>query len=136
MRRNFSPFAAFALAAVFLVVVAACGSGDVASPTSTGEGTVSGTVSIGPLCPVEPCDNAPNPYTGIEAVVSTTTGQVVSRLPLEANGGFSGVLPAGNYSLVLEPCEFLGCAFELPRSVSITDAQQTVIEIDIDTGIR
>lgn len=101
-----------------------------------GNGTVFGKVTIGPLCPVEPCPNGiENPYLSREIRLQSGAGQSTS-VKLNADGSFLINLKPGTYTLTLTKCEFLGCDRELPMKVIVEDNKTTTVEIDIDTGIR
>lgn len=118
-----------------LMALAACSSG--ADPTSTppAEGAISGTLSVGPLCPVEPCSNPINPYPGLQVAI-VRNDEVVALLDVNEDGAFSGPVPAGEYQLNVQPCEFLGCRFSLPVPITVIEGQTATVDIDIDTGIR
>lgn len=118
-----------------LAVFAACSSEDRATPTPEGEGTVSGTIEIGPLCPVEPCTNPLNPYTGLQAVVRTDDDEI-AVIDVDGSGAFSGVVPAGEYLVEIRPCDYLGCRGTLPVRITVRDGQTSTMELRIDTGIR
>lgn len=133
MRMRLIYMAVFALVAV---VAVACSSGDSATATPATEGTLAGRVTIGPLCPVEPCNSTTNPYPGHEIVVRDADGVFVAAIPLNDDGTFLGTVPVGEFEVELEPCEFLGCQFGSPTSVSVKDGERTVLDLDIDTGIR
>lgn len=133
MSRKFLLLIALAMVAIAAV---ACGSSEKATPTPVVESTLSGTFSIGPLCPVEPCNSTANPYTGHDVVLSEFKGPGTLRVPLGDDGSFSVVGPVGEYSLDLDPCEFLGCSRTLPLRVLITEGAPVTLTIDIDTGIR
>ncbi len=141
------------LGVILVVAFAACGEG--ASPTSVpptptptptstpgpplpdkSEGILMGSVTIGPLCPVEPC---PGPigdlYASRELLVRKQDRPPI-RVPLEPDGSFAALLPAGLYEVDVTDCDFLGCSFALPLTITIEDGQTITLEIEIDTGIR
>ena len=101
-----------------------------------GQGTVSGKVTIGPLCPVEPCPgDVTNPYVSREVILQLANGYSIS-IKLDEDGNIPKTqVSAGKYSATLTNCEFLGCR-QLPKTVTVTENQNTQILIDIDTGIR
>jgi hypothetical protein len=122
-----------ALALTIFVALAACGSKDKA-----GVGTISGVVSIGPLCPVEPCDGVPNPYPDLRVIISKDDVVVQTFTPDET-GAFTGELSASeatDYLMDLAPCDYASCAGVLPQRVTVHKDQTTSVRIDIDTGIR
>ncbi len=121
---------------VLLIAATACGSSE-PTPTPIIEGTLSGTVTIGPLCPVEPCNSTTNPFEGLEMVLADPNDlRVLATAQLREDGTFVGTVPVGEYLLNIEPCEFLGCASEVPLRIRVLPGSPTVILIDIDTGIR
>ena len=125
------------LAIVGLIVAGACTSDDpTPTPSIVPEGAIQGQVVIGPLCPVSPCPGPTvDPYQGLEAVLTPTAGET-TRLGLLSDGTFAGFIPSGTYELTIDPCIHLGCEFSLPKTVAITPAGMTTVEVDIDTGIR
>jgi hypothetical protein len=125
-----------ALAALLANGPAVCGSGRPPTATTAPQGTLSGQISVGPLCPVEPCDTpVVSPYDGLEVVLSRD-GAEAARIAVGADGSFSGEAPAGEYELDVQPCQFLGCNAALPLDVSVGSGQTETVTIDIDTGIR
>lgn len=123
-----------------LALGAACTSGDGTTPTPDVEqgvkGVLEGAVTIGPLCPVEPCgDRFVSPYSGIELVLQQQGG-VSLRVPIQAEGVFRAAVPVGSYTVNMSPCEYLGCESAFPLTVDIVDGETTTLNIDIDTGIR
>ncbi len=112
------------------------------SPTPTaiapsqGEGTLYGKVSIGPLCPVEPCSNPrPDVYSSRSLALQPASGQP-TYVSLNADGSFKSAVRAGTYSVSLTSCDFMGCRYALPKTVVVRAGEATPLEISIDTGIR
>ncbi len=105
-------------------------------------GKISGKVTVGPLCPIEPCPvSMPNPYSSRQIVlepVDDGTGTAVPALHMRINpdGRFEGAAPAGVYRLTITDCQFLGCRHSLPKTVIVEADKVAEIDIDIDTGIR
>ncbi len=110
----------------------------VSSISPAGQGTVSGTVTTGPTCPVErmPPDPqcAPRPYATSIAIRKTGGAEVVKTITSDTSGRFSVQLNVGSYEL--DPVS--GSVF--PRCASVTvqvkSSQTTVADISCDTGIR
>jgi len=100
------------------------------------KGTISGKVTIGPLCPVEPCRN-PDPYiyTSRQLILQPTFGYP-TYVKLNSNGSFHATVNAGTYTVILTDCTFLGCERSLPITVIVNPNRLTTIDINIDTGIR
>jgi hypothetical protein len=86
-------------------------------------GWLEGTISIGPICPVEkiPPDPACMPTAGLNPSL---------------DGSFSTELPPGNYQVVLETANKYIGGSNLPAEVSIVSQEKTILSINIDTGIR
>lgn len=104
-------------------------------------GTVVGKVSIGPLCPVEPCpEEFENPYLSRQLIFIPKGGGRPVDLPfyakLDKDGGFTEEIPYGNYEVNLSDCDYLGCEYSLPKLISVEANKTLELTIDIDTGIR
>ena len=100
-------------------------------------GTLKGTVSIGSLCPVEPCPiTVSNPYTSRTIILQKQTGEFFPPIILQEDGSFETEIGVGTYTLSLSDCSFLGCSRSLPKTITIEENKTTEINIDIDTGIR
>lgn len=101
------------------------------------KGTLVGKISIGPLCPVEPCPaSVPNPYTSRMIVLKPAEGGQEISVKMNANGEFTAQVAAGNYQLTITNCDYLGCSRVLPKKIAIEANRTTAVYIDIDTGIR
>ena len=97
-------------------------------------GILKGKVSIGPLCPTEPCSTAAkNPYISRMIVIKKQTGELLFNASLSDTGNFETEIVAGTYILELSDCNFLGCQ---SKTIIIEENKTTEINIDIDTGIR
>ena len=124
------------ITAFLLLGPAACVAGPGPSGAEKTTGTVTGTVSISPLCPMEPCGSGSAfDYSGHNLVLTQPEG-VRIEVPLEDDGGFEAAVPAGRYSAYLEDCGDLDCAGAFPLDVEIKAGGNTSLEIDVDTGIR
>lgn len=106
-------------------------------------GVLKGVISIGPLCPVE--TDPPDPgclptaetYKSYPVVVLTSDGKnKVAQLSPELDGSFCTELAAGSYLVVLENNQNRISRSNLPLMVSIKSDNDTLLNIDIDTGIR
>jgi hypothetical protein len=129
-------FSAVILGSVAAVMAAsACGS---ASTTKTSVpvavGTVQGSVTAGPTCPVEraghPC--APRPVQGL--VSARRTDGIARTVALSPDGIYRMTLSAGTYILSVQTGSFL------PRRPSVTvtvnPGRTDKADISCDTGIR
>lgn len=106
-------------------------------------GIVKGSVSIGPLCPVEregfSC--GPDDVYLSRTIVMTPKGggrpvDAHFYIQLNADGTFEERIPEGEYEVTLTDCGFMGCQYELPKTVRVLANQMLLLTIDIDTGIR
>jgi hypothetical protein len=121
-----------AVAIVLSTITAAPGSGG-------GTGTLAGNVTIGPLCPVEPCTVTPHRLTAVYAartiVVSMPGGVVVAQAVPDPYTGFSFVLKPGTYIVDIKH-QGIDRSPELPKTVTIRAGETIRLDISIDTGIR
>ena len=106
-------------------------------PETGTNGSLMGTISIGPICPVE--TNPPQPECqptketyDAHPVSVYRNGTLVTTFTGGANGTYEISLPAGTYELKYEA----GINYETTESVAIKAGQATVHNISIDTGIR
>ena len=112
------------------------------SETIQENGILEGTISIGPICPVEkiPPDPACLPtaetYKAYPIYVCTPDGSKKITLIIPApDGSFSTELVPGDYLIILDKKNGIGSS-NLPQTVTIKPLETTTISIDIDTGIR
>ncbi len=101
-------------------------------------------VTIGPLCPTEPCNRTADDIRKVyEAYTFTVkeakTGKVVLEKTLSYNGT-NGVLKStdmlvGEYELDFSPKSFF-TKQGFPRPFTIEKSKTTQLEVSIDTGIR
>jgi len=129
-----------AISLILLLIVAACGAGNRNDTAATGDGTFASSVTIGPLCPVEPCETLyGHPYHNLELVLMQPGGVRIIA-PLTDDGEFSVAVPAGVYDVHLSPCMYMGCGtvFNAPHGapVTVVSGKTSNTRFDIDTGIR
>jgi hypothetical protein len=103
-------------------------------------GYLEGTVTIGPLCPVEPCHVSPEVLAGAYAarkIVVTAVGSSspVKVLDLNTTGSFTTPLPPGTYIVDINRIG-IDRSPDVPKTVEIRPGERVRIEIHIDTGIR
>ena len=104
----------------------------------TQTGVIDGKVTIGPFTPVEPSSGPkvpPGTYSSRSIVLKPWLGETI-YVPLNEDGFFHAEAKAGTYQVTLSDCVFLGCSSSLPRTVVVKPGETTVLNIDIDTGIR
>ena len=129
------PLIVAAIAVSTLVPLAACGGKATDGGEST-TGTLAGTITIGPACPVEPCSQpAEAIYVGRELKLLRSGVGLIS-VPLREDGSFSVSLTPAAYQIRLDACNFLGCAEAFPVERTITAGETVVLNVDLDTGIR
>jgi len=106
-------------------------------------GFLEGKISIGPICPVErvPPDPACLPtaetYKAYPVSVWTSNGKrKVAQINPSLDGTFTAEVAAGNYLVILENGQNRIGSSNLPVEISIISRNITILNIDIDTGIR
>ncbi len=116
------------------------GGGNSALP-ATDSGVLSGTVTIGPICPVDvlggvPCKTNPAVYTsrGI-TITDMNTNIIAKKVNFDVNGKFNVILPVGNYKIEETPSG-MDRVSDFPKIVTITANSNTILNFSIDTGIR
>ena len=107
-----------------------------APPVSTEVGTVTGTVLLGPVCPVErnpPDPNcAPRPY---ECDFVLVNGGYAKNVRSNAQGKFSVEVPLGTYRLSSVSQRVMPYCAPV-ESIAVIAGQDTNIEVSCDSGIR
>lgn len=105
-------------------------------------GTLEGTISIGPICPVEkyPPDPACLPtaetYKAYPVYIYSSDGvKKIELISPVLDGSFKTKLAPGTYQIVLDKQNGIGSS-NLPQFVTVKPLETTNISIDIDTGIR
>ena len=106
-------------------------------------GVLTGVISIGPICPVEKippdpgCLPTAETYKAYPVGVWTSDGKRrIAQINPALGGSFRTELSQGNYRILLErePNRIGGS--NLPVEVSIYSGETTLLNINIDTGIR
>jgi hypothetical protein len=107
---------------------------------SGGTGILEGNVTIGPLCPVEPCTVSP------ERLAQAYEARKIIVTPLDRPGSAETVSigPTGHYEVVLPEGTYrvdinhLGIdrSAQVPATVAIHAGERVQLDISIDTGIR
>jgi hypothetical protein len=107
---------------------------------SGGTGILEGNVTIGPLCPVEPCTVSP------ERLAQAYEARKIIVTPLDRPGSPETVSigPTGHYEVVLSEGTYrvdvnhLGIdrSAQVPATVAIHAGERVQLDISIDTGIR
>lgn len=124
------------LIVITLVVAIALNSGG-PSPIQA-NGTLTGNVSIGPLCPVEPCsishDQIVAAYNARPITITTVGGTVVGSVTADPETGYTISLPPGTYVIDTRHNGIGGS--DLPKTITIHAGETVRLNISIDTGIR
>jgi len=106
-------------------------------------GFLEGIISIGPLCPVE--KDPPDPdclptyetFKAYPVSIWTSDGRrKITRINPALDGSYRIELVPGNYLVKLEKEQNTIGSSNLPVQVSIVTQKETLLNIDIDTGIR
>jgi hypothetical protein len=108
------------------------------TPAGAGTGTLTGNVSVGPLCPVEPCtlshDQLVAAYAARPITISTPEGTVVTTVTADPETGYTVTLNPGMY-VVTVPNQGIKSR-ELTTNVTIRSGETVRLDISIDTGMR
>jgi hypothetical protein len=108
-----------------------------------GPGFLEGVISIGPICPVE--TDPPDPgclptaetYKAYPVSIWTSNGRrKIGQINPALDGTYKIELDHGNYLVILENEQNRIGSSNLPVEVSIIPQNKTILNIDIDTGIR
>ena len=124
----------FLLVALCTSLLVAC-----AAKTGTGNGSsgIRGTVTIGPMCPVERADSPcpPKPYPA--KITVSKSGDVVATATTADDGRFQISLEPGTYTIDAVPVNADGVAHMQPmQPVTVTAGAFTGVTISFDSGIR
>lgn len=111
--------------------------------TNQEPGILEGIISIGPICPVE--TDPPDPgclptaetYKAYPVSIWTSNGRrEIARINPALDGSYKTELTPGNYLVTLGTASKGIGSSNLPAEVKITSLHETILNIDIDTGIR
>jgi hypothetical protein len=130
---------------LLLVVIAAFACSGHHSPTEplseVPRGTLSGVVTIGPICPVEkindPCPTPPAAYAARKVLVETADAtKVLFVVDIDSHGFYRIDLVPGTYTVDLQK-NGIDRSAQVPAKVTIVGGGAAVqLDIAIDTGIR
>lgn len=105
-------------------------------------GTLNGSITLGPICPVEHADNPckPTPEMFAERKISVYASDrktLITTITPGSMGSFSVLLPIGTYYIKMEKTQGgVGSVKGLPTTVTIKAGAIVLLSVDIDTGIR
>lgn len=123
------------LAALGVLTTRSCRPETLSAPE---KGTLTGVVTIGPLCPVEPCSLTNTERDAIYRAYSlslrrTDTQTIEGTIQnLDHTGAYSLTLPPGTYLIECGQC----LRKNVTTPVTVIGNQSIRKDIDIDTGIR
>jgi hypothetical protein len=130
-------------AVLFAFLALACHNSD--SPTAPGaaeslpHGTLNGTVTIGPNCPVEttnPCPTPPSAYALRKVLVfDESREKVIATVDIDEHGFYRVDLVPAKYVVDLMKTG-ADKSPDVPANVTIQQNVVTKIDINIDTGLR
>jgi hypothetical protein len=125
---------ALPLTAVLLLALCGCAS------AARGIGTLQGRATIGPLSPAVRPGASPTPapevFTSRALAVFPAEGDMpLAEIAFDADGTYELPLPSGRYRVELVPSG-IDRAAGLPAYITILPNRTTVLDVDIDTGIR
>jgi hypothetical protein len=121
------------LCTALLAVTSACGK-TANSDTSAPTGTIFGTITAGPTCPVERAGEPCNPAPVAIDVAAHAMGRRVAGTRSATNGNYTLRLPEGRYELRATTNAALPrCVAAL---VTVTANRRVRADITCDTGIR
>jgi hypothetical protein len=129
------------LSIVFLVALLFISGCDKQFPLDTG--FLEGVISIGPICPVE--TDPPDPgclptaetYKAYPVSIWTSNGRKkIAQINPALDGSYKTELDTGNYLVILGTGSNRISRSNLPAEVKITSQNSTILNINIDTGIR
>jgi len=114
--------------------------GDVGGTCVALQGSLSGSMTIGPMCPVEnaanPCTPTAETYAAHKVYVYDSSRQkLLATLTPDAQGNFSTKLDPGTYIVDVEH-QAVGGVQGAPATVKISAGATATVKISIDTGIR
>jgi len=107
-------------------------------------GSIDIKVTIGPLCPVEPCNKTTEElkliYESYSFVITNPKTKMVVLEQKLIHNGTNGLMKSSNiavgeYELNIKPENFF-TKRGFPKTIKIGKDKTTSLEIDIDTGIR
>ena len=123
---------------VCLIVIGGCNKQD-----SQGSGYLEGKISIGPICPVETdppqpgCLPTAETYKAYPVSIWSSSGKrMIATIDPSLDGSYKIALFSGNYLIKLDNQQNSIGGSNLPAEVSIATGESTILNINIDTGIR
>jgi hypothetical protein len=128
------------LVLVTIAVAIALNGGGIPTGPGAANATLTGNVSIGPLCPVEPCrishDQLVAAYAARPLGISTPGGTVIASIIADPDTGYTVSLRPGTYTVTDLRHQGIGGSRDLPATVTLRSGETVWLNVSIDTGIR
>lgn len=106
---------------------------------TTPTGVLEGTVTIGPIWPVQPPTPPPTPCAVYQArkimVYNSDRTELVKQVDIDCQGFYRVELKAGIYTVDINRIG-IDRSREVPKQIEIKPGFTVKLDIDIDTGIR
>jgi hypothetical protein len=101
------------------------------------KGTLAGTTTAGPSCPVEGLEECP-PFavSAVRLKLTSLANGATTRLSSDARGEFRILLRSGRYRVELVEAPGGVVTGDLPATVTIIEDEETRLDIRFDSGIR
>jgi hypothetical protein len=104
------------------------------------KGVLQGKVTIGPLCPVEPCRISPSQMEKVYEmrkilIYDANRQSVLEEVNIDKNGTYRIELNPGNYVVDINRIG-IDRSTEVHGKINIEPGKTVVLDINIDTGIR
>ncbi len=104
------------------------------------KGVLQGNVTIGPLCPVEPCHVSPQQMEKVYElrkilIYDANRQSVLEEVNIDKNGTYSIYLNPGKYVVDINKTGIDRSA-DVPKEINIEPGKTVALDINIDTGIR
>jgi hypothetical protein len=125
---------------VTIAIAVTLNGGGIPNRPATANATLTGNVSIGPLCPVEPCtisrDQLVAAYEARPLSIAQPGGPAVATIVADPETGYAVSLRPGTYTVVDIRHQGIGGSRDLPETVTLRSGETVWLNISIDTGIR
>ncbi len=101
------------------------------------QGTLHGTVTASPVCPVETLDDIcnPRPLANWQVQIKAADGKLIT-MTTDQQGAFNMQLPPGRYLVEVQSANYPMRQRAPLTVVSVVAGQTTEVNIPLDTGIR
>jgi hypothetical protein len=125
----------FGISVISALLMLAC-AGTTIAPE---EGSLDIKVSIGPICPVEPCTKTDAEkeqiYAAYSLIITSKTNRLLTYEKKASINSILQTMPVGEYEIDISPKNIFN-RNTFPITVKVEKGKITSLKIDIDTGIR